>query len=193
MKLHQMIEHYKLTPDPQGIKKAKTPEARATYAFVFEPRETPSGEMKFQICLIFPKDTNLKSVCQSIVNAAAAKFGADHSKWPKNLKSPIRDGDEERDGKEYENAWFMNAGNKNQPGIVDLQMQPIMSSDEFFSGCYCRASLNFYGYDQSGNKGVGTGLNNILKTKVGERLDGQTSAEEDFKEYAVEDDEAVDF
>lgn len=195
--LKDLPTKFGVKPDGAGSTRCKTPVFRSSYAFVFEPKETPNGDLKYQICLIFDK-TNAKdwvSVAQAIVNAAAKKFGADPAKWPKNLKCPFRDGDEERDGKEYENAIFLNAGSKNKPGIVDRQMNPIMDKDEFYSGCYARASLTFYPYDQAGNKGVGTGLNNLLFWDDGERLDGAVAAEDDFSEYKEEatvggDDEA---
>lgn len=193
-----LAEKFGVKPVPNGTTRCKTPVFRASYAFVHEPRETPNGEMKYQLCMIFNKDDVklLKPVAQAIVNACAGRFGNDISKWPKNLKCPLRDGDEERDNAEYENTFFLNGGNKNKPGIVDRNVQPIQSEEEFYSGCYARASLSFYGYDVKGNKGVGTGLNNLMFWEDGERLDGSVKAEDDFKEFAdaeVNDDDDVPF
>lgn len=193
--LKNLVEKAGVKPDPSGSARAKTPIFRSSYAFVFEPKETPNGEMKYQICMIFDKSKlkEWKPVIQALANAAASKFGADTAKWPKNLKCPMRDGDEERDGKEYENAVFMNAGSKNKPGIVDRQLNPVLSSEEFYSGCYARASLTFYGYDVSGNKGVGTGLNNLMFWDDGDRLDGSVNAEDDFAEFKAEATEDENF
>ena len=184
--MKRMIETFKVTPEANGSNRVKTPVFRSTFAFVFEPRETPNGDLKYSIGMIFNKDNlaELKPVAQAIANAAAKKFGADWHKWPKNLKCPMGDGDEERDGVEWENSFFINAVSKNQPGLVDRNLNPIMDRDEFYSGCEARASLNFYGYDTSGNKGVGTGLNNLLKWADADRLDGTVNAEDDFKEFA---------
>lgn len=181
-------EKFGVTPVQGGATRAKTPVFRSSYAFVHEPRETPNGDMKYQLCMIFNKDDakQLKSIAQAVVNACASRFGTDINKWPKNLKCPMRDGDEERDNAEYENTFFMNCGNKNKPGIVDRQVQPITDPNEFYSGCYARASLSFYSYDVKGNKGVGTGLNNLMFWEDGDRLDGSTEATDDFKEYAEE-------
>ena len=50
-----------------------------------------------------------------------------------------------------------------------------------YSGCYGRASINFYPYSVNGNKGVGVGLNNVQKLTDGERLGGsRATAESDF-------------
>lgn len=165
-----------------------TPEFRASYAKVFEPApanpDDPDSDLVYSIQMIFPKETDISDLKDAANAAMARKFGEDKSKWPKNAKSPFRDGDEERDAKEYQNAIFMNAKTKNQPGIVDANVQPIMSQDEFYSGCYARASIVFYAFDQRGNKGVGVGLNNLMKTRDGDRLDGRRSAEEEFSAFA---------
>lgn len=186
--LRGLIQKAGVKPDQAGSSRCKTPVFRASYAFVFTPKETPNGDLKYQICMIFKKADleEWKPVIQAIANAAAKKFGENPDKWPKTLKCPMRDGDDERDGDEYDKAIFMNGGSKNRPGIVDRGMNPIIDTDEFYSGCYARASLTFYPYDTSGNKGVGTGLNNLLFWEDGDRLDGVVSADNDFADYKDE-------
>ncbi len=161
-----------------------TPEFRASYANVWEPAQTPSGDMKYSISMIFPKGTDLTEIKKAIRQCIVEKHGEDEKKWPKGLKNPLRDGDTDRDGKEYENALFLNAGSKNQPGIVDSSAKPITDRSEFYSGCYARASVSFFYFDKAGNRGVGCGLNNLMKVKDGERLDGRRAAEDEFAEYA---------
>ena len=63
---------------------------------------------------------------------------------------------------------------------MDADLNPIMDKDEFYSGCYGRASINFYPFDAAGNKGIAVGLNNLQKMEDGERLAGGSSAEDDF-------------
>lgn len=198
--MKQFAEKFGVKPVQGGNTRAKTPVFRSSYAFVHEARETPNGDMKYQLCMIYNKDDykQLIPVAQAVVNACASRFGTDINKWPKNLKCPLRDGDEERDNAEYENTYFMNCGNKNKPGIVDRQVQPITSEEEFYSGCYARASLSFYSYDVKGNKGVGCGLNNLMFWEDGERLDGSVDAESDFDEFKEdaqvnEDDDDIPF
>ena len=45
---------------------------------------------------------------------------------------------------------------------------------------YGRVTVRFFGYSNSGNKGIGCGLGNVLKTRDGEPLAGQASAASDF-------------
>ena len=56
----------------------------------------------------------------------------------------------------------------------------VVVEQEVYSGCYGFASINFYAYSNAGNKGIGVGLNNILKTRDGDFLGGRSSAQTDF-------------
>ena len=98
------------------------------------------------------------------------------------MKTPLRDGDDEREDDEaYAGAMFVNANSSNKPGLVDADLNPILDKSEFYSGCYGRASINFYAYDSNGSKGIACGLNNLQKFEDGERLaGGGSTAEEDF-------------
>ena len=120
-------------------------------------------------------------------------FGAEPAKWPK-MKYPIMVTDEEHgdDGdmtdveKHLLGKITCNARNKNKPGIVGPNAKPLFDQDDFYSGCIARASLGCFAYDNSGNKGVSFSLNNLMKVKDADRLDGQTKAEDDFSEFATE-------
>ena len=101
----------------------------------------------------------------------------------------MRDGDEERpDQPEYAGMYFLNASSKQAPGIVDKQVQPVLDSAEVYSGCYGRASLNFFPFNQAGNKGIACGLNNVQKLADGDYLGGRSRAEDDFDSMDDDDD-----
>ena len=76
---------------------------------------------------------------------------------------------------------FMNASSGNKPGIVDKDRNEIMSNEDFYSGCYGRASVNFYAYNVN-SKGIACGLNNLQKLADGDLLGSRTSAASDFAE-----------
>ena len=84
----------------------------------------------------------------------------------------------------------MNSSSNNKPGGGRCEAGgppvPIFDPDEFFSGCYGRADINFFPYNQAGNRGVGVGLNNLMLVKEGERLDGRQKAEDAFKDFTEE-------
>ena len=175
--------------------KVKTGKVRFSYANVFEPKAmTEGGKEKYSVCLLIPKSDKdtLKKINDAIEAAyqeGKAKFGG---KLPKSWKNPLRDGDLEReDNPEYEGMMFVNANSNRKPAvveIVDKEIEPIASRDDFYSGCYGKATVNFYAFSVNGNKGVACGLGNILKLEDGERLSGGgASAEEDFGSEAEED------
>ena len=65
---------------------------------------------------------------------------------------------------------------------LDASGKPAKLDDpaDLYAGCKVRASINFYGFDQKGNKGVAVGLRNIQKLSDGERLDGRKKASDEF-------------
>lgn len=182
----------------EATTKVVTGKVRFSYAHVFEPVAMAEGqEPKYQVSLIIPK-TDLKTI-SSIEAAIEAAKTAGKDKLTKNgkyypgLKMPLRDGDEDRpDNPEYANCMFINCSSKIKPGIVDKDLNPIMSQEEFYSGCYGRASINLYAFNANGNRGIACGLNNLQKLADGEPLSGGSSAEEDFGgDNAYKDDDLM--
>ena len=72
---------------------------------------------------------------------------------------------------------------------MDADCQPILTRSEVYSGVYGRASISFYAFNSSGNRGVACGLNNLQKIRDGEPLGGRASAESDFSYFDDEDDD----
>lgn len=175
--------------------KVVTGKVRFCYVNVFEPTAMNEGDTpKYNICVLIPKsDTatidKIKKAIEAAKEAGKAKLADKNGRIPANLKLPLRDGDEERpDDPAFEDHYFFNANSIRQPSIVDRSLNPIMSRDEFYSGCYGRASINFYAFNVS-SKGIAAGLNNLQKLEDGEMLAGGSTAEEDFGgENAMADD-----
>lgn len=174
--------------------KVITGKVRFSYANVFEPTAMQDGQIpKYNVSIIISKsDTKtveaIKKAIETAKEAGKSKIADKNGNIPVNLKTPLRDGDEERpDDPAYENSYFINANSERKPGIVDRDLNPIMSRDDFYSGCYGRASINFYAFNVN-SKGIACGLNNLQKLEDGERLAGGSSAEEDFGgDNAVDD------
>lgn len=169
-----------------------TTKVRFCYAHVFEPQAIEEGQQKkYSVSIIIPKsDTALiekvKNRIENALQAGIVKFGG---KVPARYTNPLRDGDTDRpDDETYKNAYFINANSHTKPGIVDANLDELMSQDEFYSGCYGRASINFYAYNVSGNKGIAAGLNNLQKLEDGPKLSGGSSAAEDFGSFDSGDD-----
>lgn len=170
--------------------KIVTDKIRFSYAHVFEPVAMAEGQdKKYSVSLLIPKKNKalIKRINDAILAAMeagkASKFGGAIPK--KNFKMPLRDGDVEREDDEvYKGHFFLSASCKRKPGVVDADLNPIIDQDEFYSGCWGRASINFYAFNSNGNKGIACGLNNLQKLEDGEPLSGMATAQEDFADEA---------
>ena len=170
------------------------PDTRWSYANVWDPKSINGGTPKYSVSLIIPKaDTRTLAKIKTAIEAAykegEAKLKGSGKTVPalSAIKTPLRDGDTERpDDPAYAHAYFINANAASAPGIVDADVNPILTRSEVYSGVYGRASITFYAFNSSGNKGIACGLNNLQKIRDGEPLGGKASAEEDF---AADDDE----
>ena len=164
------------------------PETRWSYVNVWEPRGIDGSKPKYSISLIIPKsDTRtvekIKAAIQAAYNEGQTKLKGNGRVVPPlgAIKTPLRDGDEERpDDEAYKGCYFMNASNFSAPGIVDVNREDIIDQSEVYSGCYGRASVSFYAFSASGNKGIACSLNNLQKVKDGEPLGGHVKAKDDF-------------
>ena len=173
--------------------KVITGKVRFSYVNIFKSRAFQAGQdAKYSVCLLIPKED--KATIKKIKAAidAAVQDGIS-SKWggkkPANLKQPLRDGDAERadEAPEYEGMYFLNCNSTQKPGIVDKDLNEILDPDEVYSGCWGRASINFFPFNTNGNRGVACGLGNIQKVRDGEPLGGRTNAASEFETLDDED------
>lgn len=176
-------------------RKVTTPKFRAAFAWVFKtqpPMEGSAGEPKYSVTMLFDKAaqaTPAYEAMKKLAHAAAKeKFGdklkSDGKGWYVGLRNPLRDGEEKAELDGYAGCMFASATTKMQPGVVDAQLNRIISDepgpDGFYSGCYARATVTAYGYDKAGNKGVAFGLQNLQKLGDGDAFSGRAAAENDF-------------
>ena len=163
--------------------KVVTGKVRFSYANVFAPKASvEGGTPKYSVSIIIPKSdketvTKLQKAFEEAKAASASYFGG---AVPKGLKGGLRDGDEEKDDPAYAGSYFINANSAQKPDVVDADLNPILDQNEFYSGCYGRASITFYPYNAQGSKGIACGLNNVQKLEDGEKLGGATTAAADF-------------
>lgn len=164
-------------------KKVVTGKVRFSYANVFQAVASEEGKTpKYSVSIIIDKKdketiAKLNAAFEEVKAASGPFFGG---AVPKGLKGGLRDGDAEKDDEAYQGAFFINANSVQKPGVVDADLNPIIDPDEFYSGCFGRASLTFYPYNSNGSKGIACGLGNLQKLEDGERLGGGSSAATDF-------------
>ena len=184
----------------KGETKVITGMVRLSYANIFEPKSINGSDPKYSVSLIIPKDDKqqvsiIEQAIKNAIEAGKTKLANKSGKVPANLKTPLRDGDEDRpDDEVYANSYFINANSAAAPMVVGLEKDTTsgkairLDETEVYSGCYARVSINFYAFNTNGNIGIACGLGNIQKVDEGERLGGGSSAEEDFDFEEAEDD-----
>lgn len=151
-----------------------TPEFRAAFVGLFKataPKENPNGAKKYSVRAVFMPGTDMSGLKQQAQLAAQEKWGTN---IPKTLRSPFRT------NAELENpipgvpddaiVMTFSANEDRRPGLVDANLQDIIDDSQVYSGAWFRAQVRAYGYDTSGNKGVGFGLQNVQKLRDDEPL-----------------------
>lgn len=170
--------------------KVLTGEVRLSYVHLVEPRvKKPGDEPKYSVTLLIPKtDYATKADIDASIQAAAqdALSRVWNGAAPPTINVPIYDGDGVRPsgepfGDECKGHWVMSASTINKPQVVGVQnIAQELPPREIYSGMYARVTIRFFGYSNSGNKGIGCGLGNVMKTRDGDSLSGSTSAASDF-------------
>ena len=151
--------------------KVVTGPVRFSYLTVFKPRAfADGGREQYSVVLLIPKKD--KKTVSKIKKAIADELLEGQEKFwkgkkPANLWNPLRDGDEEKesdDHPEYAGMYFLTAKSDVKPILLDPDGDEILDQTEMYSGCWGRANLSFYCFDNK-TKGVGVGLNALKKTK----------------------------
>ncbi len=172
--------------------KVLTGEVRISYEHLSTPYANPNqqgAEPKYSVTMLIPKtDTATKADIDQSMKAAYEKAVSDE--W-KNARPALRnaliyDGDGIRNdgsafGPECRGHWVITASSKRKPQVVDISNINVeLAPQDIYSGMYARVTLNFFSFSVQGNRGIGCGLGNVLKTRDGEPLSGGASAASDF-------------
>lgn len=166
--------------------KVITNKVRFSFVNVHKPRRNERSDVeKYSVTILVPKSDEdcMNRIWDAEDAAARKKFPGKPDAFYERLATIIYDGDGFRPngeafGPECKGHWVFTASSVDAPGIVDENAAPLM--EQIKSGDYGRVSINFYGYDTAGNRGVTAGLNNIQLLERGESLGGRTDAATDF-------------
>lgn len=194
-----------------------TPKLVISYPHLFTPQMPPNPrpgqKPRFSAVLLFPQemDDEDKKLFGEMQQAALAKAV---EKWgneakveemmqmepPHRLKWPFRKDNQKADGtikwEKTKFKCFISAWSETAPGVVsrwadpsDPKKRPMRISDasKIFAGCIVKAQVNPFAFDQTGNRGIAFGLQNIQlwQHEDVERLDNRMSAEDAFMAEAA--------
>ena len=175
--------------------KVTTGKVRFSYCNIWEAKApAEGGEPKYSVMLLIPKsDTVTLGKIKAAIAEARERFcernGA--NALPANPVTPLHDGDGvkpnsgEPYGPECKGCYVISVSSKQKPIIVDNFRNEITDPGEVYSGCYGRASINFYGYNNR-RKGIGAGLLSIQKLHDGDPF-GTIGSADDFNDGWVDE------
>lgn len=161
------------------------------------PNARPGQKARYSAQFLIPKELNIRELEEICFNLLVEKWGDKVQEMlsyppPNNLKWPFRRDNVKQDGsKKYDEEKFkcyISAWSESPPGLVERYAGPDgkpkkvlqPSQDMFYPGCIVNASVNPFVFDQTGNRGVAFGLQNLQMWENGERLDNRVAAEDQF-------------
>ena len=165
-----------------------TGKVRFSFCNIFEPKAPQGGgEPKYSVTLLIPKsDTATLGKIKAAMAEARDSFCARNgvNALPPKPNNTLHDGDGMRDsgepyGPECKGCYVITVSSKQKPVIVDAFRNEVTDPGEVYSGCYGRASINFYGYNSNGKKGISAGLLAVQKLHDGEPF-GTVGSADDF-------------
>lgn len=192
-------------------RKVLTPIFRISFPALFElarPMKDATGKPKYECTAVFDPRTfdaadkkRFKDMKDILDEVSVEKFKRTVDKLPANFKKAFHDGEE----KEHLSGFgagtiYCKLSSHMRPGVVLADGKtPVTAiagdresvsaaNDIIYPGCFCRASVTAYSYDNV-SKGVAFGLHNVMFVRDGDRLDSRTNPEEDFGEVAVASDD----
>ena len=174
--------------------KVVTGTVRFSYLTVFTPRAFAEGSPEtYSVVLLIPKEDKktirkIKDAIDEEIQEGMSSFWK--GKKPSNLWNPLRDGDEEKadEHPEYAGMYFLTAKSTTKPILLDRDGEELFDQSEMYSGCWGRANVNFYAFDNK-TKGVGVGLNALKKMRDDEPFGNAMTAEMAKDSFEDEDDE----
>ena len=169
-----------------------TPPFKVLWPEVFTPKKpmNGTGEPKYSIMMAFPKDFEgnaehkemFKAMKKAIDDLMIEAFG-EKDTWSESVKYPIKDGDKKTQGGKYpvyENCWLISANTQFKPNVVDHNVNPILSQEDFYPGCIAQATVFADTFDMTANKGGKFHLEHIQKIGDGKRVGGGVPVENRF-------------
>lgn len=183
-----------------------TPPVRLAFPALFVPRpkhpRTPE-KITYQATLLLPPTLDLKPYVAAIQAAAVAKWGSVPPLAGRCM--PLKDAGTKK-YKGFVAGWrYFKAESKFEPQVRDQAKQPVflvgptatpeererarlIAEQRVFAGCWVRAYVGAYAWQDGADRGVSFNLNAIQLVRADDRLDGRLDADQVFDEIDVSED-----
>lgn len=164
---------------------------RLSYTHLDKPYTGPTGaqEPKYTTTILVPKsDPKNKQMIGTAIAAATQRALEKYGRgFPTQPKVSVHDGDGVRPsdnqpfGDECKGMWVFTASSKQQPDIRDEYGNKLLDMSQIYSGVWAHVGVTFFGYNAPQNKGIGVGIETVMKARDDEPLGGgRASADDDF-------------
>ena len=171
------------SPDP-----ARDESGRVSFPNVLKPAAYDDGKEKYEVTLLFPKNSPAIPKLMALAKAAKAKA------FPNvQVDNPIKDGDlkyVENSEKYwmYQGMWSVRFSSNYQPVVVDQRKQEILREENFYPGCWAVLHCNAYGWTYKNMKrGISFGFDAAQLVRHDERFGGgRPDADAIFSDVPVE-------
>lgn len=142
---------------------------------------------KFQATVLIKSGCDMDAAKKVASEAAVKKFGEVKAKSG-NLRSPFRKSEENdrlvEAGLADDYPLYITARSEGKPGVVGPNGKAVEDPEQVYSGRWVKVSMQAFGYDTSGNKGVSFGLQNVQLLDNDDPLalgGGRVAAETEFE------------
>ncbi len=193
----------KVADNEKEILQVTTPKFRVSFPNVFIKKAFKGGEAVFSLVMLYDKKN--KDELADMLNLIKATAIDEWGEVPDEVLDmslstcPFSDGDKKPyDG--YAGTFYARAASQYPPVVLDtgnynkdIKPQAILTEEEFYSGCYARASVTVFTWGKEfGKKGVSFGLQNVQKLADGEPFSGRGDPLADFEPIIPEETEIAD-
>ncbi len=168
---------------------------RICYADIFQPSrfKTFDGQDQWSCRILIPK-TDKKTLVMlrdAILSSSRAKSqfgdklvfkGAKISNIPDDHQ-PLKDGDMVNQ-EDHKGHFYIQAKSKSQPPCVNQRLEPIMTADDLYAGCYANVGIGVKVYGKP-KAGISWFLNGLQLVKHGPKIAGGPSIGDMFNPIDV--------
>ena len=186
----------------------KTGEVRFSFCHLFEPSSFNDQKPKYSLAILIYKSDKatldaIKKAYEAAKQVGVERFGKAFASKASPLIRPVgsnygllKDADQDDElaaDPNYANHFVMNLKSDKAPQVLARETgrkrltKEDGGEDIVYSGCFGKVTFNVYPY-QNVATGISAGLNNVLKTRDGDRFGGWVSAEDDFADDLQDDD-----
>jgi hypothetical protein len=167
------------------MSKVKLANVRLAFPALFEAKQVNGeGDPRFSAAFIMgPKHPALAEIKAAIKAVAQEKWGAKAAKILEDLenkdKTALHDGNSKSDYEGYEGNFFVSAGNKIRPTVLDRDKSPLVAADgRPYAGCYVNAVIEIWAQDNKFGKRINASLGGVQFFKDGDAFSGGGVADE---------------